>query len=579
MNEVDATVGAGTPSTPPPPALVTVPCPSCGAKLRNAFAERGAPIRCMNCGLRFVPGSEAATAIAAGNLPSATSDSTEPLAKKIREPRPAGYWLLRIPTILYAAGISFTCVFLSVMFAWDVLRRGPRWSDFMGAIYLPLMPLSGYLFFIIPHSMAGAEAGTIKTMWKRRLLLDSLPPVPGSSLPYIGPLSIGAACLVFTSAIGAFSDVMDSRIMQGAFVPTFMFSMGAFLVAFMFEDLRQFFWRQQVLAETAAKHTHASLGPAPSPGWRGMSVYPALMSVLFACAVMTMAIGTSLRWNKHRNVDNMAPKGQPIQLEDWYTMYDASAELLLTAVGVLGILGLAWTLFLLGSKCAHAIRSWRHAAGGSSSRGFSGINIQTDVMMMRAAMILFAIFGSMWAIYIFFNEFLRFRRTEYFETFGFLLFCMSALVLCGFLNNIMGEVREWRIAQERFWQNQRLTAPPTLSGFQRAIFIGALLLAGFQAFAFIIMILYELNRFGRMDFDMFSLMSLGTFSIHYPIVWVTLLARDFVLVNRMTTALSAAAMKAGELTSEPAPLISSPIAAPHYPEHTHTAAPETPASP
>ena len=108
-----------------------IECPGCGAKLSNTHSDPGMKIRCLNCGARFTTGGDAG----AGSILEIEAPVK---VKASREPRAAGYWLLRIPVIIYAAGMTFGFIFavcaMACEYFYDVMRGsiGGRWEVSMG---------------------------------------------------------------------------------------------------------------------------------------------------------------------------------------------------------------------------------------------------------------------------------------------------------------------------------------------------------------------------------------------------------------------------------------------------------------
>jgi len=220
-----------TEPVPETPAAETIRCPHCEAELRNARAEPGQALRCLNCGKRFVP---VAGSAASQSEDSATSRS--PL-RGTRDVRTPGYWLLRIPAILYCVIGSFITVM--VLFNYFERRSNIRFRDLAFLSYVPLLSIGGFALLWLTKSLADLDNALSRLLERRSPGNADLPPLSGSSLPYILPLAVIGGIMPI-AAVGmneSFEEIIVYAVWGAAI----------FLIAFTLEDVRQFLWRQSEL--------------------------------------------------------------------------------------------------------------------------------------------------------------------------------------------------------------------------------------------------------------------------------------------------------------------------------------------
>lgn len=549
-------------------------CPECGATLRNTLAEPGAKIRCLNCGARFIPAGSITSDMSAAGV----EKSAEAPVKKIREPKAAGYWLLRIPAMIYAAVTPFVFVFFAISAIGLFLSQffggnmgGFSWITLMPFVYLPLMPLSAYLFYACATAPARIEAGTIKALWQHELLTDVLPPVPGSSLPFIGPLMVGPSCFVAAVAAGAMLGARENIGQMIPLGPAAIIMLYGFAGALMCEDLRQFFWRQRAMAGLSVKDpdrdSHAPIAT--------LGLYPALAAALIASGYAIITVYTMLEfWSGMRNYRPPVQKGQPIDVSDQY-YFNADLEVLNTVILVLAVLAACVTLYLLGARCAAAIRVWRQAARQKGVVLSSGDDL--DLMLVRIALIVFALVGSGWITYMTATHSWR-EMPVFFLGLG--LRILGGIFACAALSRMLYAVRDWRYAQEAFWKRRRALGLYSLSTLQRSIFSAGFVLASVETGAFLIMLIasFFMRSFGsRFEPEVIIAMLLGTFTLHFPIFWTLIFTREMLLTQRLAAALKPPIVEqlptAAVEISAPAPSAES-----HCPESTRIAAPEIPPS-
>lgn len=220
----------------PAPAAESIRCPHCEAELRNTRAEPGQTLRCLNCGKRFVPVTMEVTA---GPDAPATSN----VVRFSREVRTPGYWLLRIPAILCC--IIGTFVAVMILYSYFERRSYVRFRDLAFLSYVPLLAVGGFVLLWLTKSLADIDNSLSRLLERRSPGSAELPPLTGSSLPYILPLAVigGVMPLVAVGANERFDEVIGYSIWGAAM----------FLVAFALEDVRQYLWRQRELCARVLK--------------------------------------------------------------------------------------------------------------------------------------------------------------------------------------------------------------------------------------------------------------------------------------------------------------------------------------
>ena len=531
--------GAGTAVAPPP-----VECPGCGAKLRNVSAGPDAKIRCLNCGIRFAPFQAAnATPLAETSRENAAQPNEN--KPKIREPKSAGYWLLRIPAILYAAGITCAFVGLVISLLYAMFVRQMRYSKnssplpnfeyLLPLLYTPLMPLSAYYLFVATRALARLEARTLKAAWNDKLIQRSLPGTPGSSLPYILPLAAGPTVLFIMSVVKSINRDyfrMDDIVAPG------IASAACFFLAFMIDDFRQFIWRQKSMAGACAPDTTARPGTQPDSRLPLLGLLPALAVITFALMFVAISYEDHVRYQRYRQY--------AIRLD--YELYKTWAIVVLTAFGC------AATLFLTGRNFRNASNAWWRTASSLPGQVAAVEQLQDApdslVRFMRVVLIVFAVLGtttmlclgtrhgpiqflggglvfaaiicvpvlgwSLTRLYLLFKDLLtvetqawRYWKAVKWYLFlgagaffflahialqdgwttdaavGFIFAICGGNLMCSTLAQIYAEVRRWRGAQTVFWKlRKNLTAEPALPTLPRVIIVVTFVLTIIQFVAF-----------------------------------------------------------------------------------------------
>lgn len=562
---------------------VSVVCPNCGAKLRNTTAEHGAKIRCLNCGNRF-----AVDGAGTIQLPESGAQNT-PRKAVAREPRAAGYWLLRVPAVIWIAAstliflISVVSYISMVVYSYSNRSGGWRfmWEMLMPLLYLPLLPLSAVYFYVIATAMGKTEAAMLKALWQRGVLKDLLPAMTGSSLPYIGPLAVGSGMI-----LAAFS-AQAIQLRQGRaideLVPISIMAVAGFLVAFMCEDVRQFFSRQKSIADSCVKLDSA----AEMPPQRRFSLLGAIAAA--GSVLLTIGLGVIAALSNLATYENMQTymkanrnaKGQPIVIGDWYDYYDPNMQIFCVAViAAAGVLA-GITVYLLCAKLTQAASAWWQAAksNGAPARPpfASSTSFHLDLLLLDLALGGFVCLGTIWLFYISYSEKPFPKHRELFYAAMFLIW-VAGLMTCATLSMLLRQMRSLRQAQTLYVKNSCNHFSIKYPTWLQAFFACAALMGCVQFIAFLAMIGVQISSFGGSSrlFEEIAGISLAAFIMHYPIVWITWFARECALIQRLAMAFRNAPIQAETGTGEN--VTGLPSAESDYPRSTDTAALGTPQS-
>jgi hypothetical protein len=484
--------------------IESVTCPSCDAVLRNVSVQPGATVRCLNCGKKFTPaGASAAPDAAAINAPA---QSKAPLG---REPRAAGYWLLRIPAILYLTGTLFGFAIM-ILNASSVIP----FSGFQNLIWLsywPLIPAAGTLVFLLTRSMARIDASGVFLAWRSGVISDSLPPVTGSSLPYIAPLAItGGALPIF--CIRAFPD--DS----GAAVVGAIYGALLFYAGFALEDVRQFIWRQETLAKKSCERMGVDtslINEHEIVGGTGLLLGGVFVS---AAIVILSIVFESYSWRSN-NREAVLP--------------------IFLAIGI-GVISVSMTI--LGMAWDRAVAWWQLAAG-IADKLQSGdepiryiknnmyiwekvVNKLPDGMRrMVLAPIIWTLCGAIWMSLMVLSNEIRVRGWEM----SVMLFsCIGGACLACWMARFLAQLARWRRVQEKVWRHFQLSSKPVKAAtnpFYMTVVSGIAILAFIECGLFSIFIADNVLRFGRFNLETIGL-PLLLFMMHYPTLWFAVVLRQ-----------------------------------------------------
>ncbi|HLX65277.1 MAG TPA: hypothetical protein VKX17_28670 [Planctomycetota bacterium] len=532
---------ATTPADPTKPAPRSVECPGCGAKVHNVAAEPGVKIRCLNCGERFVafPAAHATAASAENAAAIQKSAEQKPVA---REPQSAGYWILRIPAMIFALISVPLFAFICYALIRDLSRGfGPPAGLRMVQpfLYLLLFPLAGFFAFRVTRALARVEAGTIKAAWLGGLLRAPLPAAPGSSLPYILPIAAAPAVTLLVILVGGLKREFHRA---DDVIPFFLAIPLFFLLGFMCDDLRQFIWRQHALAENCAQNAGGAF-PKSLAAFSWLGLLLALTLGLFACTILSILGTEYTREYKYTSYGIF-----DLDFENKYSGYEAqgmSAASLLCAIV---------TLFLLARNFRRAIGAWWDAGEVLPSRGheaaYARQAIDVPMLAFRGAVYLF-LFAFIVTVLGHINRYNSINTANQAWEYVAQFFALSACVMFALaLVRLLADVRQWRKAQTLFWMaHTGQSSAPALSRPVRLVFFGTVALALLQALIFAIVQFERISgrTWGSPNWEDWMMeVPIGMFAAHAPIVWVALLSREFLLAERAADSLQAKESAADE---------------------------------
>lgn len=507
-----------------PAHVNSIECPGCGAKLRNVAAQPGIKMRCLNCGIRFAPVINDDPANPGAVAATFQEESKQEKESEVREPKAAGYWLLRLPAILYCIATSIGFVVACWIFVSEMSYR-LRYSnltDFLPLAYFPLMPLSGFLAFMVTRSLGRLEAATLKAAWKHKLIEKPIPATKGSSLPYLLPLGAGPAIIFLSAVLRSTSGDYSSREFAIAFG---MISFVTFILAFMFDDLRQFLWRQIAIADTCAENVSTQPVTPRDATLPPLAVIPALAIVSLACLVATASYNdyeNTFRWNRN-----------PLISDDQFFIF--------TQLGmvVACILGIAITVFLTGRNAIRANQAWWRAAASTPAHPHIALphreTPDVPAKLVRVLLTLFAATGAVTLLLTILRH-ATFRGAEAFIP----CFAIAAgLFVCGTLSRLYTDVRQWRQLQHNFWTlRNNADSIPRLSAIINTGILLTTSMALFEALFFMIALANDVWR-GSINFEEFMVVPLAGFGVHFPIIWVALVCREFFLAEALAEKLTA----------------------------------------
>lgn len=512
--EVSAAAPESVPAAGPPPAAVlqSIVCPSCEAVLRNVSAQIGGTVRCLNCGKRFMVDGSARDA-----LPQRESAGAPPArAIPAREPRAAGYWLLRIPAIILCGASLFGFALLM----WNIgnfFRWGFRFDSLVFLSYWPLIPWAGGFLFFLSRAMSRIDASAAFLAWRRGIIKDSLPPATGSSLPYIAPLAIAGGVLPI-ACIRAVPDGMEATII-GTLIGAVMFYAG-----FALEDVRQFIWRQETLARSCCSELGIQTDRVSTHG------IPAANGWLLSGALCLLAV---------------AILSSTFRMLQWRTW---RAEDIIPLFCALALFAVSLSLLILSRGWDRAVAWWQLAAGvaATKKRGDDSVRyLHTNAYLweqhrqgisppmrnfLRAPWI-WTLCGMVWIFLMFAAD--EFRGIRFWESITVFSLCIMGALIAAWLSSFLAQVCRWRSAQEEVWSSQkgRLDAP--LAGLDRWMTWGLVALVALQFTLFGLWALDNLFR-TRIRVETLSV-PLLMFMMHYPTLWLAMLLREALKLEQFQT--------------------------------------------
>ena len=440
-------------------------CPGCNATLYKVSAAPGAKVRCLHCGARFLPAPREGGAAASLSAPTG------------REPHSPGYFLLRIPAVVW---IVAALVFTGVV-GWNLLGellRGFNTSGIlMGFLYLPLALLSGGLFFVWTRSLARIDAAMVRLAWKEGRVREPLPAPEGSSLPYIAPLAIAGGMI----PVAMFALSGDT----GASVAGAIMGAVAFYFGFAAEDLRQFAWRQRQLA-----------APLSQFRWRTPAI-----AIAFACGFGCLFLLEAYAIN-----------------ESWSRSYRQS-ELPVYAISAALAAGLAVTSYFVVSGWELAAEYWTF--GRSQDRA--------PLMQWLIRGPLFWLgFTVLWFLVMLLD------RTGPRETLPFFLMLLTFVALTIGLSQLLSRVSAWASAVCRAHAGKSAHTPAAPAGLALTMMRITMVLAVVQSVAFAWMLLSEMGS--RRSGEQLGAIVVAMGIVHYPTLWVAAVVGEFIRVEQSCTA-------------------------------------------
>ncbi|MCY3021522.1 MAG: hypothetical protein NTW87_21115 [Planctomycetota bacterium] len=556
-------------------ALETVACPLCGAVLRNVKVEPGARVCCLNCGKRFVPeqGQDARATAGAG----VARWQATPAIPATGIPRGAGYWLWRIPATIACTAALVLTPFLVKNMLRSASHRPMRFEDLVVLSYVPLLSWAGLFLVFLTRSLARNDEGAVALAWHSGMLKDALPKMPGSSLPYIAPVAVAGGLL---PAIMIRANPNDTEaIMSCGGIGGLLFYLG-----FALEDLRQFTWRQESLARAcylAGGGSEKRLSDAVTPhcgmllagtatlvalglvgitasswyyrGWYRDDIIPVFCSVALvgaSCSLYLLGRGwdRAVAWWELAAA-NAEGKGQTENAERglrWRRLLAAGRMSLLGAVAVV------WTALALN---AGGLRYYgeNYAVWYQAALWVSGLLLfpMTYVLasfgewqpdrgrawaMLRFCCVPFVwiVYGALWITLMCVVEGGPSPR----EAAAVFLMATAVGFFAAWLAVFLAQVRRWRDAQERFWaarpaeqSRPGATQPP----WQGWLIWGAVALCSGEAVLFSLFLWDQNTRYMTSWRGFCAVLGFPLLLalMHYPTMWVALLVREFLTLERL----------------------------------------------
>lgn len=240
--------------------MADVECPSCGTPLRNAQPGPDAHIRCPNCGKRFAVAAPASP----GEAPAASSASA-PGVPPGREPAAGSYGLVLASCTLLLAGLLAAGLPLIYRALWvpsfrfGAVQGVASYLYYLGAGFG--LPLLGFACVRAARQFAPADGLAVRVAWRLGAMAEPLPPLKGSSLPYILPFGVSGGLMLLMSLVtvagGGFRGdewyTVGGMVLASLLLLFFGLSLG---------DARRFLWRME---QTALRLCTQAGQPLPPP--------------------------------------------------------------------------------------------------------------------------------------------------------------------------------------------------------------------------------------------------------------------------------------------------------------------------
>lgn len=541
--DVPASVATATDTT-----LVNVICPSCGAELKNVRAQAGVKIRCLNCNTKFLP--------PAAGAPAGSAPGAAPATSLRQEPRTPGYWLLRIPAII-GCGAAFFIMALTLYSFASSSGYSSAIGNLLQLSYIPLIGCAGLVPYLLTRSLARVDSGGVLTAWRAGMVTGPLPSPEGSSLPYIAPLAlIGGLLPVLVIVSGGGEDM-------GGVVAAALFGAGIFYAGIALEDVRQFIWRQETLAQECCRAAGVDQRAFMAGGVYRIPAGTVLAAAFVAAGLSFLALAFAYRSSSWR-----------------------SSQTTILAFNGLSMLAASVSIYKLGQGWDRAVALWQHLGGEARNRDAAGFPLKTSVILLTC--VVFCVFGPaawggnppevlllltllvlpvfsyklvrcfwpqslsgarLWVaaaplvwtgwglvwLLILYNKEGRSQNGMDFASQVLAFTAGGALAVS--LSLLISQFFIWRQGQENFWRAQNAAGsrfnPP--SRWEAVFCRGVFWLSLAEAVAFVAMILSQVglgswNAVGVIGFP------LGVAMLHYPAVWFATLLLEFLALESLYSA-------------------------------------------
>jgi hypothetical protein len=360
---------------------------------------------------------------------------------------------------------------------------------------------------VCSSDLARNDRGAVTLAFRSGIIAGPLPAVPGSSLPYVGPIAVAGGLLPVAMLAANPKDV------AGALAGT-IGGAALFYTGFALEDVRQFCWRQRYISSACFKARGCVVAPQGRFGslatWllAGTGALAALAITMFAIDAMTRRYGYYSYFG------------------DDYVWRHCTTML----YSVLAIAGATASLWLLGWSWDGAVAWW------NASVKRPGIPSISGMWWFCAVPWLWVVCGVGWIVMmccIHGGPGRGWEGAGVFSMFG------AGGLFAAWLGAFLWRVHCWRTAQELFWSAQRTTGDGSPDGrattwWHVALTWGAVALAVVQACIFGLWFLSEVLRFGgRGRLEEVMGLPLLIVLMHYPVMWVAMLLREVLLVERL----------------------------------------------
>ncbi|MCK6472037.1 MAG: hypothetical protein L6R28_09855 [Planctomycetes bacterium] len=121
------------------------------------------------------------------------------------------------------------------------------------------LPCLGLSLLMLLRNLAPIDAAAVHLAWRRGALSEGMPQTPGSSLPYILPLTAGGGLLAILPIIVAGDRESDnSWYWTGIIFPMLVLGTVLALVGLALGEVRRFLWRMEFTANSLAEHLEAA---------------------------------------------------------------------------------------------------------------------------------------------------------------------------------------------------------------------------------------------------------------------------------------------------------------------------------